>query len=60
MKFGKKSRQITYVSKYQVSFSNAILSKQFNTELMYNKKYVKAEKKLKLKKAIIVFVNEYY
>ena len=31
-----------------------ILSKKYSRELIYNKKYLKAEKKF------IVFVNEYY
>ena len=36
-----------------------ILSKnKINTELMHNKKYLKAEKKSTQKKAFIVFVNE--
>ena len=38
-----------------------ILSKnKINTELMHNKKYLKAEKKSTQKKAFIVFVNEQY
>ena len=37
----------------------AILSKRINRELIYNKKYLKAEKKKSTqKKAFIVFVNE--